>query len=150
MGRPGGGGPGGMGGRGGDFGGPGGGDMPDREEMERTRAAMDAVMHISSRLIIVGTDAGYLVTDEDGVSMRIPVEGKKDTGAINGAAFETTTKWQDENLRVERKFKGGLKVTDSYAVAGEPRVLTVTSTVEGGRMRGARPPLNRVYNLEPR
>jgi hypothetical protein len=111
---------------------------------------MDAVMHLSSRLIIVGTEAGYVVTDEDGVSTRIPVEGKKDTGAINGVAFETTAKWQDEKLRVERKFKGGLKVTDYYAVAGEPRVLTITSTVEGGRMRGGRPPLNRVYNLEPR
>jgi hypothetical protein len=139
-----------MGGGGGGYGGRGGGEMPDREEMERARAAMDAVMHISTRLIIVGADAGYVVTDEDGVSMRLPVEGKKDTGAINGAPFETTTKWQDEKLRVERKFKGGLKVTDYYAVSGEPRVLTVTSTVEGGRMRGGHPPLNRVYNLEPR
>ena len=149
MGRPGGGGSGGMGGRGGGYGGRGGGEMPDREEMELTRAAMEAVMHMSTRLIIVRTDTGYLVTDEDGVSMRIPVEGKKDTGAINGVAFETMLKWQDEKLRVERKFKGGLKVTDNYAVADEPRVLTVTSTAEGGRMRGDRPPLNRVYNLEP-
>ena len=149
MGRPGGGAPGGMGGRGGGSGGRGGGEMPDHEAMERTRAAMEAVMRKSARLIIVRTDTGYLVTDDDGVSMRIPVQGKKDTGAVNGAPFETTTKWEEEKLRVERKFKGGLKVTDYYSVAGEPRALTVTSTIEGGHMRGAPPPLNRVYKLEP-
>jgi hypothetical protein len=142
--------PGGMGGRGGGFGGPGGGEKPDREEMERTRAAMDAVMRIPPRLIIVPTETGYLLTDDEGVSMRVPVERKKDTGAGNGAPFETTTKWQDGKLRVERKFKAGLKVTDSYAVSGEPRVLSVTSTIEGGRMPGGKRTVNRVYDLEPR
>lgn len=150
RGGPGMGGPGGMGGRGGGPGGPGGGEMPDREEMERTRAAMDAVMRVPLRLIIVTTETGYLLTDEDGVSMRVPVEGKKDTGAVNGAPFETTTKWQDAKLRIERKFKGGLKVTDYYATSGEPRVLTVTSTIEGTRMPGGKRTVNRVYNLEPR
>jgi hypothetical protein len=150
RGRPGMGGPGGMGGRSGGFGGPGGGEMPDREEMERARAAMDAVMRMSPRLIIVTAEKGYLLTDDEGVSMRIPVEGTKDTGAVNGAPFETTTKWQGGKLRVERKFKSGLKVTDYYAVAGEPRVLTVSQTIEGGRMPGGTRPLNRVYNLEPR
>jgi hypothetical protein len=149
MGRPGMPGPGGMGG-GGGFGGPGGGEMPNREEMERTGAAMEGVMRMSNRLIIVKAEAGYLLTEDDGVSMRIPAEGKKDTGAVNGAPFETSTKWQDGKLRVERKFKGGLKVTDYYAVAGEPRVLTVTSKIEGTRMGGAPPTVNRVYDLDAR
>jgi hypothetical protein len=147
MGRPGMGEPGGVGGRGG---GPRGGEMPDREEMERRRAAMDAVMRMSRRLIIVNTETGYLLTDDEGVSMRIPAEGKKDIGAVNGVPFETTTKWQDGKLRVERKFKGGLKATDYYGVRGEPRVLTVTSLIEGTRLRGGSGTVNRVYNLEPR
>ena len=141
---------GGMGGRGGGFGGRGGGEMPDREQMERARAAMDAVMRVPPRLIIVTAETGYVLTDDEGVSTRIPAEGKKDTGAVNGAPFETTTKWQDGKLRVERKFKGGLKVTDYYAVSGEPRLLTVSSTIEGGRMPGGKRTVNRVYDLEPR
>jgi hypothetical protein len=103
-----------------------------------------------TRVIIVKAEMGYRVTDDDGVSMRIPEEGKKDIGAINGTLFDTTAKWQDGTLRVERKFKVGLKVTDEYAVAGDPRVLTVTSTIEGLRGRGGPPPtVKRVYNLEP-
>ena len=143
MGRPGMGGPGGMGGR-------GSGEMPDREDMERARAAMDAVLRMSSRVIIVASDTGYVLTDDEGVSMRIPAEGMKDTGAINGAPFETATKWQDGKLRVERKFKSGLKVTEYYAVSGEPRLLTVSSTIDGARMPGGKRTGNRVYNLEPR
>jgi len=138
------GGPGGMGGRGGGMRGPGaGGGMPDREEMERRRSAMDAAMRVPSRLIIVNGESGLVVTDEEGVSMRIPVEGKKDTGAVNGVPFETTSKWEGAALRVERKFKGGLKVVDHYSVAGEARLLTVTSKIEGGR--GGRT-VSRVYD----
>lgn len=65
--------------------------MPNREEMERTRAAMEGVMRMSNRLIIVKAEVGYLLTEDDG-------------------PFETSTKWQDGKLRIERKFKGGLKV----------------------------------------
>ena len=143
------GGPGGMPGRG-RVGGRGGDQMPNRDEMEQTRAAMDGVMRMSSRLIIVTAETGYHLTYDDGVTLRIPAEGKKDIGAVNGALFDTAAKWQDGKLRVERKFKVGLKVTDEYAIAGEPRVLTVTSTVEGTRRRGAPPTVKRVYDLEPR
>jgi hypothetical protein len=143
------GGPGGMPGRG-RFGGRGGDQMPNQEEMEQMRAAMTGAMRMSPRVIIVTAETGYRVTEDDGVSLRIPAEGKKDIGAVNGALFETTAKWQDGKLRVERKFKVGLKVTDEYAVAGEPRVLTVTSTVEGIRRRGDPPKVKRVYDLEPR
>ena len=95
---------GGMGGRGG---GSGGGGMPDREEMERMRATMQAVLRAPERLIIVKADPGLVVTDEEGVSTRLALDGSKDTGAVNGVTFESTTKWEDGKLRVERKFKGG-------------------------------------------
>ena len=59
MGRPGGG-MGGFGGRGGGRSGDGG-DMPDREDMERMRAAMDAARRTPARLIIVTGDPGLIV-----------------------------------------------------------------------------------------
>jgi hypothetical protein len=58
-----------MGGVGGDRGGGydgGGGGMPDREEMERMRAAMEAAVRAPERLIIVKADPGLVVTDEEG------------------------------------------------------------------------------------
>ena len=126
----------------------GGGGMPDREEMERMRAAMVAVVRAPERLIIVKADPGLIITDEEGVSTRLALDGTKETGAVNGVTFESTTKWEDGKLRVERKFKSGLKLVETYGVSVDPRLLTVSAKVEGGRMGGASRTTNRVY--EPR
>ena len=150
MARPGGG----MGGMGGGMGGGrgggmgGGGGMPDREEMARMRATMEAVVRAPERLIIVTADPGLIVTDEEGVSTRLALDGSKETGAVNGVPFESTTKWEAGKLRVERKFKSGLKLVETYSVSTDPRLLTVSAKIEGGRMGGAGRATNRVY--EPR
>ena len=139
MGRPGAG----MGGMGGGMGGGrgggmgSGGGMPDREEMERMRATMEAVVRAPERLIIVKADPGLIVTDEEGVSIRLALDGTKDTGAVNGVPFESTTKWEAGKLRVERKFKSGLKLVETYSVSVDPRLLTVSAKIEGGRIGGA-------------
>jgi hypothetical protein len=139
MGRPGGG----MGGRGGGFGGRGG-EMSNPEEMERMRAAMNAVLHAPARLIIVKGDPGLIVTDDEGVSTRLALDGSKETGAINGVPFETATKWEEGKLRVEKKFKGGLKLIELYSVSSDPRMLTVSLKTEGGRGGGRT--IKRVYD----
>jgi hypothetical protein len=149
MRRPGGG----MGGFGGGGGGRGGdrGDMPDREDMERMRAAMDAARRTPARLIIVSGDPGLIVTDDEGVSTRLALNGSKETGAINGVPFESTAKWDEGKLRVEKKFKGGLKVVELYSVSAQPRLLTVSTKIEGGGRRGGGRTMNRVYEQqEPR
>ena len=139
MGRPGGG----MGGRGGGYGGRGG-EMPNPEEMERMRAAMAAVLHAPARLIIVKGDPGLIVTDDEGVSTRLALNGSKETGAINGVPFESATKWEEGKLRVEKKFKGGLKLIELYSVSSDPRMLTVSLKTEGGRGGGRT--IKRVYD----
>jgi hypothetical protein len=160
SGRPGGGGGGGFGGgmggggRGGGgrggFGDPGGGGgMRNPEEMERMRAAMEVAMHVPARLTIVKVDERLVVTDQDGASFRIPLDGSKDTGAANGVGFETTAKWENSTLRVERKFKGGLKLVEDYALSADPRQLTISSKVEGGRMPGGGRTVKRVYDSKP-
>jgi hypothetical protein len=135
-----------MGGQGGGYGGPGGGGggMPNPEEMERMRAAMDAVRHVPARLIIVKGEQGLIVTDDEGVSTRLALDGSKETGAINGVPFETTTKWEEGKLRVEKKFKNGLKVVELYSVSSDPRLLTVSLKTEGGRGGGRT--IKRVYD----
>jgi hypothetical protein len=146
MGRPGGG-MGGFGGRGGGRGGDGR-DMPDREDMERMRAAMDAARRTPARLIIVTGDPGLIVTDDEGVSTRLALNGSKETGAINGVPFESTAKWEEGKLRVEKKFKGGLKVVELYSVSADPRLLAVSTKIEGGGMRGDGRTMNRIYDAQ--
>jgi hypothetical protein len=111
------------------------------------RAAMEAAVRAPERLIIVKADTGLVVTDEEGVSTRLALDGSKETGAVNGVAFESTTKWEAGKLRVERKFKGGLKLVETYSMSADPRLLTVAARIEGGR-GGAGRETTRVY--EPR
>ena len=134
---------GGMGGRGGGMGGRGG-DRPNPEEMERMRAAMDAVRRAPTRLIIVKGETGLIVTDDEGVSTRLALDGSRETGAINGVPFETMTKWEEGKLRVEKKFKGGLKLIELYSLSSDPRMLTVSLKTEGGRGGGRT--MKRVYD----
>ena len=135
------------GGRGGAPG--GGGGMGSPEDMERMRAVMEVAMRTPARLTIVPADARLVVTDEEGVSFRIPLDGSKDTGAANGVGFETTAKWENSTLRIERKFKGGLKLVEDYAASADPRQLIVNSKVEGGRMPGGGRTVKRVYDEKP-
>jgi hypothetical protein len=149
SGRPGGGMGGGMGGggRGGDPG--GGGGMGSPEDMERMRAVLEVALRAPARLTIVTADERLVVTDEEGVSFRIPLDGSKDTGAANGVGFETTAKWENSTLRVERKFKVGLKLVEDYAASADPRQLIVSSKVEGSRMPGGGRTVKRVYDTKP-
>lgn len=135
------------GGRGGDPG--GGGGMGSPEDMERMRAVMEVAMRAPARLTIVPADVRLVVTDEEGVSFRIPLDGSKDTGAANGVGFETTAKWENSTLRIERKFKGGVKLVEDYAASADPRQLIVSSKVEGGRMPGGGRTVKRVYDAKP-
>lgn len=108
---------------------------------------MDAAMYVSKRLTIVKSETGLIVTDEQGVSNRIPLNGKKDSGAGNGVPFETSAKWERGKLRVERKFKGGVKVIEYLSVSADPRVLNISVRIEGGP--GPAPTTNRVYEPQP-
>jgi hypothetical protein len=135
---------GGRGGRGGGMSGKGGGDA-DMPGSEDTKRALDAATRTPMRLIIVTSDTGLIITDDEGVSTRIPLDGRTETGAANGVPFETTAKWEDRRLRVERKFKGGLKVVEYYSLSSDPHLLTVVSKPEGGRMPGGGRAATRVY-----
>ena len=52
--------------------------MPNPEEMERMRATMEAVLHTPARLIIVKGEQGLILTDDEGVSTRLALDGSKE------------------------------------------------------------------------
>jgi hypothetical protein len=79
----------------------------------------------------------------------LTLDGKKQKSSIEGIEVETSSKWDDGKLRVERKFKGDVKVVDDYSVSVDPRLLTIVSKVQGGPMRGRERTIRRVYDPAP-
>jgi hypothetical protein len=154
-GRTGGGGqmPGGMGGMGGGRRGPGGtgggGEShPNSEELAKVREAMRLATLIPDRLTIVRSENGFIVTDDDGASLKLMPDGKTAKSESGALKIETKAKWDEAVLVVERKFEGGVKATDRYWVTEAPRQLVVASKVEAGRMAGDRARAHqRVYDL---
>jgi hypothetical protein len=139
-------GPGGMGG-GGFGGGGGGGSRSNPEEMAKVREAIRLAMLMPERLTVVHKDTqGFILTDGDGVSQTIVPDGKSTKSEVGALKVETRAKWEDATLVVERKFDGGIKVTDRYSVTEAPRQLVIASRIEGGRMSGDRArTMQRVY-----
>jgi hypothetical protein len=139
-------GPGGIGG-GGFGGGGGGGSRENPEEMARMRESMRIASLVSERLTIVKAYNGFTVTDNDGVSVTLTADGKSLKSDVGALKVETKVKWDEAVLVVERKFEGGVKVTDRYWVTDAPRQLVIASKIEGGRMAGDRArALQRVYD----
>lgn len=138
-------GPGGIGG--GGFGGGGRGGGENTEEMARIREAIRIASNIPDRLTIVRAYNGFTVTDGDGVSTTLTADGKSAKTDVGALKVETKVKWDEAVLVVERKFEGGVKVTDRYWVTDAPRQLVIASRIEGGRMSGDRArALQRVYD----
>ena len=142
--------PGGMGGMGGGGfgGGGGGGSRPDPQEMAKAREAMRLAMFRAERLTIVHNDAGFVVTDGEGVSHTLTPDGKTSKAEVGALTVQTKVKWDETALVVERKFEGGVKVTDRYWVTDAPRQLVVASKLESNQMSGDRArTFQRVYDL---
>jgi hypothetical protein len=129
--RGGGGGMGGFGGGGrrGGFPGGGGGNARSREDMERTRTAMEIAMRAPKRWTIVRSESVLVLTDEDGRTVRLTLDGRKSKSTVDGLEVETSSKWENGALRVERKVKGDVKVVDELSLPTDPRILVVTTTV---------------------
>ena len=125
----------------------GGGARQDPEEMARLREAVRLASLIPERLTIVKAYNGFTVTDGDGVSVTLTADGKTVKSEVGALKVETKVKWDEAVLVVERKFEGGVKVTDRYWVTDAPRQLVIASKIEGGRMSGDRArALQRVYD----
>jgi len=149
----GGGGPVGMGAGGRSPGGMGASDYPasrqNLEEIAEAREAMRLAMLVPERLTIARAEAGFVVTDGQGVSNTWRIDGKAVRSEAGALTIDTKVKWEGPVLVVERKFEGDVKATDRYAVAGNPRQLTITSKIETNKIPGERSrTMQRVYDLQ--
>ena len=136
-------GPVGMGGSGRSPGGMGGGSgytgpRENPEEVAKAREAMRLAMLFPERLTIVREGTDLVVTDGQGASHRWKVDGKTVRSEAGALTIDTKVKWEGAVLVVERKFEGGVKAIDRYAVAANPRQLTITSKIESSKLPGDR------------
>jgi hypothetical protein len=140
-------GPGGMGG-GSGYGGGGGNRSGDPEAMARTREAMRLATLMPDRLTIVREDNTFVLTDGEGVTQKLTPDGKGVKSEVGALKVETKSKWDEAVLVVERKFDGGVKVTDRYWTTENPKQLVVASKIENSQMSGGRErAFQRVYDV---
>jgi hypothetical protein len=126
-----------------------GGGRADPEDMAKAREGLRLAMITSERLTIVRDGKLYVVTDAQGGSQKWTADGKTSTSEIGALTVETKAKWDGSALVVERKFEGGVKATDRYTVAGNPKQLVIASKIENKKIPGERDrTFQRVYDLQ--
>jgi hypothetical protein len=154
----GGGGGGGMGGgmgrggggmRGGGGGGQGGGNgQADEEKMKQRRALMQEVMEVDATFTIIEGDGSVSFTHTDGRVVTYKTDGKKEKHQLTNGTIETKTRFDKDTdaLVIEMDLGDGMKMTHTFTVTGDPRVLADSVKMEGGRMQHASTPRHHIYD----
>ena len=126
------------GGRGGGRGSPGGDGLSSVQQLIQASTALNIVQD-DSTVIIAGNDGTRLVFYPDGRKIEYPVE---DLGNVVSSA-----RWVDDKFVVSREVENGPRLTVTYTVAGDRKLMFVDVRVEGGEL--PRPmSFRRVYDAE--
>jgi hypothetical protein len=126
-----------------------GGSGLDPEDLAKAREGLRLAMLTSERLTIARDGGAFVVTDSEGVSQKWSPDGKTTKSEVGALTVETKVKWDAAVLVIERKFEGGVKATDRYAVTGSPRQLVISSKIENAKIPGDRNrTFQRVYDAE--
>ena len=149
-GEGGGGGGGGFGGGRGGFGGGrrggyGGGRGMSDEQRARMRQTMDLAFHAPSAFTLQQADSAVTVTGEDGQPLLLYADGRKLVQRVDGGGdLEIKAHWQGNDFVVERRVKGGGKVTEDYLRSQDGKQLFVIVGFEGSGGRSIQ--FRRVYD----
>jgi hypothetical protein len=134
-------------GGGGYGGGSGDGRSSDRdggrgEDMARRADAIRQIMNGADRLTISAADSMVIVTDSQGRTTRLSLDGKKIKDESTG--IERKTKWDGAKLVSEIGGAGSGTITQTYQVDPERHQLTIT--LQPPSKNGAPPPRHFVYD----
>lgn len=143
-GRRGGGGFGGGFGRGGGGGGFGNQAAQNQEAQQRMRDALRQEMQAPDHMTVVSSETTVIITTPDGHTTRLATDGSKIKDESTG--IERKTKWFGGKLVSEVSGLGRGKITETYAVDGEPKQLRVKLDVDGPRKSTQ----TRVYDFDAR
>jgi hypothetical protein len=80
---------------------------------------------------IVQSDSTFTVTNEDGFSYTVYLDGRKTTLPLSDSvSVETRAKWEDGALVIEYKPTGGGQLTETYHLADSRQYLRVEVAAE--------------------
>jgi hypothetical protein len=142
-------------GRGGYRGGFGGGGYGARggdrdggrgEDMARRADAIRQIMNPPEHMTITATESMVIVTDADGRTTRLSLDGKKIKDDSTG--IERKTKWDGAKLVTEISGAGPGTITQTYEIDSEHHQLTIT--VQRPSKNSSTTPRRFVYDAEAR
>ena len=110
------------------------------EEVARIREGNRLALLTYNTLTIAATDRTVSIADDSGRTRTLTTDNKTVKSEVGALAVETRAKWESSVLVVERKFEGGVKLTERYiitAVTAAPRRMTIDARLEspGDRAR---------------
>ncbi len=124
----------------------GGGGRRNPEEMAKAREGVRLASLVPETVAIARDGSSIVVTDAAGVKSRL-TPGKSEKSELGALTVDAKARWDGTTLVVERKFEGGVKATDRYALSADPRRLTIVSKVENTAVPGDRARMvHRVYD----
>lgn len=85
------------------------------------------------QLVLRLTDASVTFYQNDGSRRVYPISGARIKEEILDLPLETRAAWTGSALRLERKARGGVSITELYAVDPETNRLTVTAAARARR-----------------
>jgi hypothetical protein len=107
------------------------------EEVARIREGNRLALITYNTLTISLADRVVTIADESGRDRTVTADNKTVKSKAGALTLETRAKWENAVLVVERKFEGGVKLTERYIVTAAPRRLTIDAKLEspGDRAR---------------
>jgi hypothetical protein len=107
------------------------------EEVAQIREGNRLALLTYSTLTISLADRVVTIADESGRTRTLATDNKPVKSKAGALTLETRAKWANPVLVVERKFEGGVKLTERYIVTAAPRRLTIEAKLEspGDRAR---------------
>jgi hypothetical protein len=118
----------------------------DSAQMQATHARMHRAI-APARLTVTQSTGSITFTDGDGRSQTLTTNNKKQKVPLDDRTVEVRTKWVDGRLVKETSAWDGVKLTETYSLASEPRQLHVMMKLESPHLpRSVN--LRRVYDAE--
>lgn len=106
------------------------------EEVARIREGNRLALLTYNTLTITVADRVVTIADESGRTRTLTTDNKSVKSEAGALTVETRAKWESAGLVVERKFEGGVKLTERFIVTAAPRRLTIDAKLESPGDRG--------------
>jgi hypothetical protein len=104
----------------------------DSDESLKAREAVRLAALGSERVAIAADTRTLVLTDVSGITQTLVLDNKPSTSQMGALTVETRARWDDAAIVVERKFEGGVKVTDRYTVRDRTH-LVIDSKIDSSQ-----------------